>query len=109
MKLFFRIKVVIPMEAIVEVDHTVKTVDAELLAHRCAISKLAASGLHPDLAKKAVVVGSFLETFSGMTEGRNAENYTCSACGEISPKYDFGPGWVTCPVCGGRPEPITAP
>ena len=45
-------------------------------------------------------------TVSPTSGPAKTETYVCSSCSVVSPKVDFGPGWVECPVCGGAPLPV---
>ena len=81
--------------------------DAERVAMLCFNERLRydeASTAIKELGDGTAVV--MAEVLCPARSGDRVDTYTCSGCGESSPKTTFGPGWMTCPRCGAAPLPV---
>ena len=80
--------------------------DAERVASLCVTERItydkSSAG---NEERRDGVVDVSAETVSRGMPGDRIDTYTCSGCGESSPKTTFGPGWCKCPKCGAPPLP----
>lgn len=60
-----------------------------------------------EAVKKGIAGSVFGASAEESSTDERADTYVCSECNHSAPRRSFGPGWITCPKCGGRPLPIS--
>jgi hypothetical protein len=81
-------------EALVDGEGT----EARRLAESVVAARLRVLGVRPEDINDIEAAGVLPPA-----DDARSETTTCSHCKVISPKLNWGPGWMSCPSCGKRP------